>query len=103
MNVKKEYYFRSRIIEVKFRQLIQYFLLDSTATSAAQLTGFLSDQWSILLTLEYDNELPSESVVKEGVEHRQRIAIDVLKHQGKIYTETAPEYSKVTLQVIFHA
>ncbi|HMV91766.1 MAG TPA: IS1595 family transposase, partial [Cyclobacteriaceae bacterium] len=39
MNVKNRYYFRSRIREAKFRQLIRCFSLDFTATSTAQLTG----------------------------------------------------------------
>ena len=38
MNVKNRYYFRSRIREAKFRQLIRCFALDFTATSTAQLT-----------------------------------------------------------------
>ncbi len=38
MNVKNRYYFRSRIREAKFRQLIRCFALDFTATSATQLT-----------------------------------------------------------------
>jgi len=38
MNVKNRYYFRSRIGEAKFRQLIRCFALDLTATSTAQLT-----------------------------------------------------------------
>ena len=38
MNIKNRYYFRSRIGEAKFRQLIRCFALDFTATSTAQLT-----------------------------------------------------------------
>jgi hypothetical protein len=39
MNVKNRYYFRPRIREAKFRQLIRCFSLDFTATSPAKLTG----------------------------------------------------------------
>lgn len=39
MNVKNRYYFRTRIREAKFRQLIRCFSLDFTAASTAQLTG----------------------------------------------------------------
>ncbi len=39
MNVKSRYYFRSRIGEAKFRQLIRCFALDFTAVRTAQLTG----------------------------------------------------------------
>ncbi|MER0214967.1 MAG: IS1595 family transposase, partial [Nitrosomonas sp.] len=39
MNAKNRYYFRSRIREAKFRQLIRCFSMDFTATDTTQLTG----------------------------------------------------------------
>lgn len=36
---KNRYYFRSRIAEMKFRQLVRCFALDFTAASTAELIG----------------------------------------------------------------
>ena len=39
MKVKNRYYFRSRIAEAKFRQIIRFFAMDFTASDAAKLTN----------------------------------------------------------------
>lgn len=39
MKAKNRYYFRSRIAEAKFRQIIRFFAMDFTASDTARLTN----------------------------------------------------------------
>ena len=39
MAIKNKYYYRSKISERKFRELVRYFSLDFTASDTARLTG----------------------------------------------------------------
>jgi len=41
MTTKNRYYFRSKISEAKFHQIVRHFALDLTATECAALTGVL--------------------------------------------------------------
>ncbi len=122
MNVKNRYYFRSRIREAKFRQLIRYFSLDFTATSTAQLTGislrsvngiYLKVRQRITQSCELESPLQGSVEVDESYFGPQRargkrgrgaygkaIVFGVLKRQEKVYTEIVPDCSKATLQAI---
>ena len=122
MNVKNRYYFRSRIREAKFRQLIRCFALDFTATSTAQLTGisirsvnaiYLKVRQRIAQCCELESPLQGAVEVDESYFGAQRvrgkrgrgaygktIVFGVLKRQGKVYTEIVPDCSKATLQAI---
>ena len=122
MNVKNRYYFRSRIREAKFRQLIRCFSLDFTATSTAQLTGisvrsvnsiYLKVRQQVARYCELESPLQGSVEIDESYFGAQRvrgkrgrgaygktIVFGVLKRQGKVYTEIVPDCSKVTLQAI---
>lgn len=122
MNVKNRYYYRSRIREAKFRQLIRCFSLDFTATSTAQLTGisirsvnaiYLKVRQRIAKHCELESPLQGSVEVDESYFGAQRvrgkrgrgaygktIVFGVLKRQGKVYTEIVPDCSKATLQAI---
>ncbi len=76
MNVKDRYYFRSRIREAKFRQLIRCFALDFTATSSAQLTAistrsvntiYLKVRQSIAQCCELESPLQGAVEVSESI------------------------------------
>ena len=104
MNVKNRYYFRSRIREAKFKQLIRCFSLDFTATSTAQLTGisirsvntiYLKVRQRIAQNCELESPLQGSVEVDESYFGAQRvrgkrgrgaygktIVFGVLKRQG---------------------
>jgi transposase-like protein len=119
MNVKNRYYFRSRIGEAKFRQLIRCFALDFTATSTAQLTGisirsvntiYLKVRQRIAQCCELESPLQGAVEVDESYfgargkrgrgAYGKTIVFGVLKRQGKVYTEIVPDCSKATLQAV---
>lgn len=122
MIVKNRYYYRSRIKEAKFRQLIRCFALDYTATSAAQLihistrsvnTIYLKVRERIAQScdLEFplqkgvDTDAPRSIVQRDQTKHDRltantAIVFGILKYHGKIFTEIVPNYSKATLQAI---
>ncbi len=122
MNVKNRYYFRSRIREAKFRQLIRCFALDFTATSTAHLTDisirsvnaiYLKVRQRIAQCCELESPLQGAVEVDESYFGAQRvrgkrgrgaysktIVSGVLKRQGKVYAKIVPDCSRATLQAI---
>ena len=119
---KNRYYFRSRISEAKFRQLVRCFSLDFTATSTAALIGIsVRSVNSIYLKIRQRMAEACEMAtpLKDAVEvdesyfgarrvrgkrgrgaYGKTIVFGLLKRQGKVYTEIVPDCSKATLQGI---
>ena len=122
MVIKNRYYYRSRISEAKFRQLVRCFSLDFTAPSTAELTGiavrsvnsiFLKMRHRLALICELESPLSGAVAVDESYLGAQRvrgkrgrgaygktIVFGWLKRQGKVHTEIIPDCSKATLQGI---
>ncbi len=122
MVTKNRYYFRSRIAEKKFRQLIRCFVMDFTATSTAKLTGisvrsvnsiYLKLRARLAESCELASPLHGAVEVDESYFGARRvrgkrgrgaygktIVFGVLKREGKVYTEIVPDCSKPTLQAI---
>ena len=117
---KNRYYCRSRISEAKFRQLVQCFALDFTATSTAKLIGisvrsvnsiYLKIRQRVADACEIASPLKGAVEVDESYFGARRvrgkrgrgaygktIVFGLLKRQGKVYTEIVPNCSKATLQ-----
>ena len=119
---KNRYYYRSRISEAKFRQLVRCFALDFTATSTAQLIGvstrsvnsiYLKIRQHVAEACEIASPLKGAVEVDEFYFGARRvrgkrgrgaygktIVFGLLKRQGKVYTEIVHDCSKATLQGI---
>lgn len=119
---KNRYYYRSRISEAKFRQLVRCFALDFTATSTAELIGisvrsvnsiYLKIRLRMAESCEIATPLKDAVEVDESYFGARRvrgkrgrgaygktIVFGLLKRQGKVYTEIVPDCSKATLQGI---
>ena len=124
MIVKNRYYYRSRIKEVKFRQIIRYFALDYTATTTAQLVQmsirsvnsiYLKVRQRIAQFCEQESPLKETTVVDQSFPEALRtrdikirdnygktIVFGILKQRNKVFTELVPVCSKTTLQAVIH-
>lgn len=124
MIVKNRYYYRSRIKEVKFRQIIRYFALDYTATTTAQLVQmsirsvnsiYLKVRQRIAQFCEQESPLKETAVVHQSFPEALRtrdikirdnygktIVFGILKQRNKVFTELVPACSKTTLQGVIH-
>jgi transposase-like protein len=122
MTVKNRYYYRSKIAEHKFRQLIRYFALDFTASDTARLTGIsVRSVNAIYLKIRYriaeacEQQSPFKGVVEvdesyfgprriRGKRGRgasgKTIVFGVFKRNGKVFTEIVPDASKAVLQSV---
>ncbi|MBP6367164.1 MAG: IS1595 family transposase [Nitrosomonas sp.] len=124
MIVKNRYYYRSRIKEVKFRQIIRYFALDYTATTTAQLVQmsirsvnsiYLKVRQRIAQFCEQESPLKETTEVHQSFpdalqtrdikicdNYGKTIVFGILKQSNKVFTELVPAYSKTTLQGVIH-
>ena len=122
MTVKNRYYYRSKIAEHKFRQLIRYLALDFTASDTARLTGIsVRSVNAIHLKIRYriaeacEQQSPFKGVVEvdesyfgprriRGKRGRgasgKTIVFGVLKRNSKVFTEIVPDASKAVLQSV---
>ena len=122
MTVKNRYYYRSKIAEHKFRQLIRYFALDFTASDTARLTGIsVRSVNAIYLKIRHriaeacEQQSPFKGVVEvdesyfgprriRGKRGRgasgKTIVFGVFKRNGKVFTEIVPDASKAVLQSV---
>ncbi len=122
MNNKNRYYFRSRISEAKFRQIVKYFALDLTATQCACLSGvsvrrvndiYLKIRQRIKEFCEYQSPLQGELEADESYfgpcrvrgrrgrgAGKKTIVFGLLKRGDCVYTEIVPDASKATLMAI---
>ena len=122
MTVKNRYYYRSKIAEHKFRQLIRYFALDFTASDTARLTGIsLRSVNAIYLKIRRriaescEQQSPFKGVVEvdesyfgprriRGKRGRgasgKTIVFGVFRRNGKVFTEIVPDASKAVLQKV---
>jgi transposase len=120
---RNRYYRRAHISERKFRQLVRYFALDFSATDTAHLTGltrksvtmiFLKIRQRLAQECERASPLSSGEVeVDESYFGARRVrgkrgrgaagktpVFDLLKRDGRVYTEIVPDCKKATLQAI---
>ncbi|WP_111861442.1 IS1595 family transposase [Acinetobacter sp. CFCC 10889] len=122
MKHKNRYYSRSKISEVKFRQIIRFFAMDFTATDTAKLTDIsvrsinpIFIKIRKIIAVECEKTSPFEGIVEldESYFGAQRIrgkrgrgasgktiVFGLLKREGSVYTEIVPDCSKATLQGI---
>ena len=117
-----KYFFRSRISEGKFRQIIRLFSEDLTSTQTANLTtisrvtvnriyglvrqqiaGYCEQQSPYKGNIEVDESYFGARRVK-GKRGRgaygKTIVFGIFKRNGKVYTEIVPDASRSTLQGI---
>ena len=118
-----KYFYRSRITEAKFREIIRCFSLDLTSVQISKLTGISRVSVNRILYLvrvmiakECDKQSPfteGEFEVDESYfgARRQKgksgrgaygktIVFGIIKRQGNVYTEIVPDCSKASLQAI---
>ena len=122
MKVKNRYYFRSRIAEAKFRQIIRFFAMDFTASDAAKLTNISLRSINTIyiklrkkIAIQCEEISPFNGIVEldesylgarriRGKRGRgasgKTIVFGLLKRDGNVYTEIVPDCSKATLQGI---
>jgi len=122
MIVKNRYYYRSRIKEVQFRQLIRCFAMDYTATSTAESTHisirsintiYLKVRLRIAQFCELESPLQRAAETNESSSGKQPVSIKrsrdtyhqtiifgMLKHHDKIFTEIVPDCSRAILQAV---
>jgi len=122
MNVKNKYVKSSHISERKFREIVKYFSEDLNATQISNLTKigrpttnkylrafririleYCSDNFPFSGEIEVDESYFGASRVrgKRGRGARGKtIVFGLLKREGKVYTEIAPDVTKITLQGI---
>ena len=122
MTVKNRYYYRSKIAEHKFRQIVRYFALDFTASDTARLTGIsVRSVNAIYLKIRHriaeacEQQSPFKGVVEvdesyfgprriRGKRGRgasgKTIVFGVFKRNGKVFTEIVPDASKAVLQSV---
>ena len=122
MERKNKYINRTKISEVKFRQLIKLFVLDLNATQTAKLTGLNRNTVNRLYSAircriaeysEQSSPMRGEIEVDESFFGAKRspgkrgrgasnktIVFGLFKRNGKVYTEIVPDCSAKTLQSI---
>lgn len=119
---KNKYINRSRISEIKFRELVKYFSLDLDAQKITSLTRLNRNTVNRYLNLiririaEFcESETPFQCVIEvdESYFGAKRIrgkrgrgaagktpVFGILQRRGKVYTEIVPDCAKATLQAI---
>ena len=122
MNSKNKYVRRSKISEAKFRELVRYFALDLDASQIAILSGLNRNtvnrylnaiRHRIAQVCEIESPLSGEVEVDESFFGARRvkgkrgrgaygktIVFDLVKRQGKVYTQIVPDCAKSRLQAI---
>ena len=122
MTVKNRYYYRSKIAEHKFRQLVRYFALDFTASDTARLTGisvrsvntiYLKIRRRIAEACEQQSPFKGIVEVDESYFGPRRIrgkrgrgasgktiVFGLFRRNGKVFTEIVPDASKSVLQKV---
>lgn len=122
MIIKNKYYYRSKISERKFRQLVRYFSLDFTASDTARLTGisvrsvnviFIKIRHRIAQYCEQHSPFAGIVEVDESYFGARRIrgkrgrgasgktiVFGIFKRNGHVYTEIVPDASKAALQKV---
>jgi transposase-like protein len=120
--MENRYYYRSRISEAKFRQIIKLFSEDLMATQIANLSGTSRVTINAILKgvrqriAEYcEGQSPFQGTVevdesyfgarrKKGKRGRgaygKTIVFGIYKRNGKVYTEIVPDCTRKTLQSI---
>lgn len=120
MTTKNRYYYRSKISEPKFRELIRYFSLDFTASDTARLTGlsvrsvntiYLKIRKQIALNCEKQSPVKGVVEVDESYFGARRIrgkrgrgasgktiVFGIFNRNGIVFTEIVPDASKAALQ-----
>ena len=119
---KNRCYFRSRIAEAKFRQIIRFFAMDFTASDTAKLTNISVRSIHTIyiklhkkIAVQCEKISPFNGIVEldesyfdarrvRGKRGRgassKTIVFGLLKGDGNVYTEIVPDCSKATLQGI---
>ncbi len=122
MNRVNKYCHCSHICERNFRQIIRYFAMDLEATRVAELTGVSRNSVNHILKAprkrlaefcESQSPFSGEIEVDEAYFGARRVrgirgrgaggkilVFGVLKRQGKVYNQIAPDCSRKTLQAI---
>jgi hypothetical protein len=122
MAVKNRHYYRSKIAEHKFRQLVRYFALDFTASDTARLTGisvrsvntiYLKIRRRIAEACEQQSPFKGIVEVDESYFGPRRIrgkrgrgtsgktiVFGLFRRKGKVFTEIVPDASKSVLQKV---
>ena len=122
MTMKNKYITRSKISEAKFRQFVRLSCVDLNATQIAQVAALNRNTANrllqgirerIALACETESPVSGEVEVDEsyfgarrvrGLRRRgargKTIVFGLFKRQGRVYTETVPDCSRVTLQGI---
>lgn len=122
MTMKNKYIVRSRISEAQVRAVVRLFVVDLTATQAAQVTGlnrntinriYQDIRERIASACEVVSPFNGEIEVDEsyfgarrvrGIRGRgalgKTILFGLIKRQGAVFTEIVPNCSKATLQGI---
>ncbi len=120
--MKNKYVYRSRISEVKFREIVKLFSLDLEADQTAKITGlsrntinkyYKAFRERIAAICELNSPLTGEIEVDESYFGTRRvkgkrgrgaygktIVFGLLKRKGKVYTEIVPDVKAVTLQAL---
>ena len=122
MQRRNRYYRSARIGEAKFRNFVRCFVLDLTATQAAELTGLNRNTANALyrrIRLRIAEASVRESPLSGEIEldecyfgprrvpgkhgrgaGRKIIVFGILERQGKVYTEIVPNCKRSTLQAV---
>ena len=122
MKVQNKYINRSRITEVKFREIVKLFAMDLTAVQIVALTSLNRNTINRHVHLfrerikelcELDSPFLGEIEVDESYFGARRvrgkrgrgaygktIVFGLLKREGKVYTEIVPDVKAATLQAI---
>jgi transposase len=120
--MQNKYYYRSRISEAKFREIIKYFAYDFDATKIAQLTGISRNSINktlgkirkkIFLSLMKEEKFSGEFELDESYFGAKRVrgkkgrgaagktpVFGLLKRDGKVYVEIVQNCSKEQLMPI---
>jgi transposase-like protein len=113
---------RSKISEVKFRELVRYFSADLDAPQIALLSGLnrntvnrylkairerIAEQCELKSPLSGEVEVDESFFGARRVKgkrgrgaHGKIIVFGLIKRHGQVYTQIVPDYAKATLQAI---
>ena len=120
--MENKYYYRAKISEAKFREVLKLFSVDIEAVKIAKLTGlnrrsidnilrklrvyiaeFCEQESPFSGTVEVDESYFGAKRVKGKVgrgAYGKTPVFGLLKRNGKVYTQIVPDCSKATLQAI---
>jgi transposase-like protein len=122
MKPKNKYVSNAKIGEQKFREIVKFFVLDLTATQAAELSNLNRNTVNRLYSAirrriaEYsENTSPMQGIIEADESYfgprrvpgkrgrgasNKTIVFGLFKRNGKVYTEIVPDCSAKTLQDI---